>query len=107
MKFVVWLSASIVAVAFAAALMVRATSAPTRCMQPSPNNACINNLRQIDAAKEQWALENKKSDGDPILKPQILEYIKGGKVTCPASGIYTFGKVGQPPICTIPGHTLN
>lgn len=27
-------------------------------------NACINNLRQIDAAKQQWALENNKADTD-------------------------------------------
>ena len=26
--------------------------------------ACINNLRQIDGAKEQWALENKKTQAD-------------------------------------------
>ena len=26
----------------------------------SMQNACINNLRQIDAAKQQWALENGK-----------------------------------------------
>ena len=27
-------------------------------------NACINNLRQLDAAKQQWALENNKSITD-------------------------------------------
>ena len=30
----------------------------------SQQNACINNLRQIDGAKEQWAMAAKKSDGD-------------------------------------------
>ena len=28
----------------------------------SPMNACINNLRQIDSAKQQWALENHKTN---------------------------------------------
>ena len=28
----------------------------------SQANGCINNLRQIDAAKQQWALENKMND---------------------------------------------
>ena len=30
----------------------------------SQTNACINNLRQIDGAKQQWALENRKVDTD-------------------------------------------
>jgi len=34
--------------------LVRARSCP--CM-----NACINNLRQMDGAVQQWALENQKS----------------------------------------------
>jgi prepilin-type N-terminal cleavage/methylation domain-containing protein len=29
-----------------------------RARQTSQTNACINNLRQIDSAKQQWALEN-------------------------------------------------
>jgi hypothetical protein len=28
------------------------------------NNMCVNNLRLIQSAKEQWALENKKADTD-------------------------------------------
>jgi len=35
----------------------------------SQANACINNLRQIDAAANQWALENKKKTGDTITFP--------------------------------------
>src|ERR1700719_983124 len=32
-----------------------------RARTTSQQNACINNLRQIDGAKQQWALENKVS----------------------------------------------
>src|SRR4051794_11476531 len=35
-----------------------------RARQTSQTNACINNLRLIDGAKQQWALENKKSSTD-------------------------------------------
>jgi prepilin-type N-terminal cleavage/methylation domain-containing protein len=34
-----------------------------KARQTAQRNACISNLRQIDGAKEQWALENKKSAG--------------------------------------------
>ena len=37
-------------------------------------NACINNLRQIDAAKQQWALENSKTDDDIPTALELLPY---------------------------------
>jgi prepilin-type N-terminal cleavage/methylation domain-containing protein len=70
-------------------------------------NACINNLRQIDGAKEQWALEQKVSEGASIVETEVNEYIKN-KVTpiCPASGTYTYGVVGAKPLCSVTTHTL-
>jgi prepilin-type N-terminal cleavage/methylation domain-containing protein len=41
-------------------------------------NACINNLRQIDGAKEQWALENKKSSGATELPRWWHLYLQRG-----------------------------
>ena len=35
-----------------------------KARETAQKNACINNLRQIDGAKEQWALENKKTSAD-------------------------------------------
>ncbi len=32
----------------------------------SPANACINNLRQLDAAKTQWALEHNANSNDVV-----------------------------------------
>ena len=72
-------------------------------------NACINNLRQIDGAKEQWALENKKKTGDAVADTDITPYIKGGVMpTCPATGTYVIGVVDTPPSCpnNALGHTL-
>ena len=68
--------------------------------------ACINNLRQIDGAKEQWALENKKGSGAVIDKAEVDSYIKGGAPSCPAGGSYTYGNVDEKPLCDIAGHVL-
>jgi len=70
-------------------------------------NTCINNLRQIDAAKQQWALENDKT-ADAIPPAQdLLPYFTGGIFpVCPSGGGYTINAVGVPPTCSIPGHVL-
>src|SRR5260221_697958 len=69
-------------------------------------NACINNLRQIDGAKEQWALEKKKSSGSASVDTEINDYIKGGSPKCPSGGSYTYSAVDTSPICSIDGHSL-
>src|SRR5687767_653253 len=65
-------------------------------------NACIGNLRQIDGAKEQWALETKQADGAPADEAAINLYIKGGAPKCPAGGnaanTYTYNPLGQAPV---------
>ena len=72
----------------------------------SQMNACINNLRQIDGAVQQWALEQKKAPTDPVLFADISGYLKSA-VTCPAAGVgatfgnsYTLATVADKPICT-------
>jgi len=72
--------------------------------QTSQTNACINNLRQIDAAKEQWALENGAQNGDAAAG--YAAYINGGAPTCPGGGAYTVGTVGTDPTCSVAGHVL-
>ena len=70
-------------------------------------NACINNLRQIDGAKEQWAMAMRKVDGDPADVRGISQYIKGGKIpVCPQGGTYTINPIGTLPVCSIPGHQM-
>jgi prepilin-type N-terminal cleavage/methylation domain-containing protein len=88
-----------------------------RARTTSQVNACINNLRQIDSAKQQWALENKQ---DPAAEPDrtdIAPYMgrsTGGALsdvdfTCPAAGTYiAIGNVATPPECSkkADGHVL-
>ena len=71
----------------------------------SQANACINNLRQIDAAANQWALEKGQVTGAAItLTSDLTPYIKlnsaGSLPACPASGTYSLTKVGSNPLCT-------
>ena len=66
-------------------------------------NACINNLRQIDGAKEQWALAHQKKPGTPISKADELEinqFIKDADLKCPGGGKYSYNDVGAPPSCS-------
>jgi hypothetical protein len=76
----------------------------------SPANACINNLRQIDAAANEFALENNRTNGDPIYFPgDLTPYIKlnsAGKIPpCPSGGIYHINRVGDAPTCSL-GRTV-
>ena len=88
-----------------------------RARATSQCNACINNLRQIDAAINEWALENGKKTGDPVATAQTVSaYIKLNVVSsvpgCPAGGSYTTSSVGATPqvSCNLstltPGHFL-
>jgi hypothetical protein len=82
----------------------------------SAANPCINNLRQIDAAANQFALEHNLTNGSPINFPSDLTpYIKlntAGKIPrCPQGGIYHISKVGETPTCSLgttvtPAHVL-
>ena len=68
-------------------------------------NACINNLRQIDAAKNQWALEHNKTGDDTPTETDLTPYFNDHHMpVCIAGGTYTIGNVSEPPTCSIPGH---
>ena len=69
-------------------------------------NACINNLRQLDAAKQQWALEKNKSVDARPTEEDLAPYLGSQKLRCPSGGHYTLGAVGENPRCSIPGHAL-
>ena len=71
----------------------------------SQANACINNMRQIDAAVNEWALEQGKTTGSSVTFPDNLTpYIKlnsNSKIPgCPAGGSYSVGTVGALPQVT-------
>ena len=63
---------------------------------------CINNLRQIDAAKQQFALETGRTNG-PIDTAQLhsLYFHHGEPPRCPSGGTYFYGDIGQVPLCSL------
>jgi prepilin-type N-terminal cleavage/methylation domain-containing protein len=69
---------------------------------------CIENLSQIESAKQQWGLENNKKDGDVCTDADIFgsnSYIKV-KPNCPGAGTYDLTSIGHLATCTQEGHSL-
>jgi len=67
-------------------------------------NSCINNLRLIEGAKDQWALEHKKGTGAVVNADELADYCKDSVVpTCPAGGAYTLNLIGETSSCSIHG----
>ena len=69
----------------------------------SQQNACINNLRQIDGAIQQWALEKKKDTAASVAETDVTPYLKNS-VVCPSGGTtfadsYTIVDVATRPVC--------
>lgn len=78
-----------------------------KARQISMQNACINNLRMIQAAKQQWALENQEPDSATPAESDLTPYLPHHLMPhCPAGGVYAIGVVTNPPTCTVPGHRL-
>jgi len=74
-----------------------------RARTQSQKNACINNLRQIDGATQQWALENKVGASATVAFSNISVYLKNS-VICPDGGTafsdsYTLNGVTAKPTC--------
>ena len=74
-----------------------------RARTSSQANACINNIRQIDGAVQEWALEYKKSATAPVLASDVTPYLRN-IATCPTGGTtladsYTLVDVSTAPVC--------
>ena len=79
-----------------------------RARQTSQANACINNLRQIDSAKQQWALEKKQATSATPNVSDIAGYMRrvtrattfaAANVLCPIGGTYAINALTAPPTC--------
>ena len=84
----------------------------------SQQNACINNLRQIDGAKQEWALEFKAAatatPGSSDIQPYMGRGSSGSLPVCPLdsqnqfSVSYSIQALSTAPICNIAtNHVLN
>jgi prepilin-type N-terminal cleavage/methylation domain-containing protein len=67
-------------------------------------NSIFHNLRAIEDAKSQWALENKMGTGDSVGNTDLVPYLKNGR--CPPTAVvgetYTLNNVGVVPTATAP-----
>lgn len=75
-----------------------------RARESSRQKACVSNLKQIQSAKEQWAMDNRKGQTDASPTVGALsgptEYLKDAP-NCPAGGVYASGAtVNDDPTCT-------
>jgi prepilin-type N-terminal cleavage/methylation domain-containing protein len=73
-------------------------------------NACINNLRQMDGAAQQWGLETKQAGSSTVNQSDITPYIKldsnNNLPGCPGGGSYagSWGLTAHPS-CSLSGQT--
>ena len=83
-----------------------------RARENAQQNACINNLRLIDAAKQQWALEARQLPTATPALADIGPYLVRASQTrlpiCPSAGSdtnfassYDILQVSNPPVCKI------
>ncbi|HXE42462.1 MAG TPA: type II secretion system protein [Candidatus Baltobacteraceae bacterium] len=93
-----------------------------KARETARKNTCINNLRLIDGAIQQWALENGKNSTDNVsshlgsLTPYlgrggtgVINGTASGAVKCPSSGSYHATTVNNKPTCDVNaslGHVL-
>jgi prepilin-type N-terminal cleavage/methylation domain-containing protein len=82
-----------------------------KARQSSQVNACIANLKQIEGAKANWAMEMRKTNADTPVDGDLFGstlYVRS-KPLCPANGTYTLNAVDTLPTCSIvgpPAHAL-
>ncbi len=73
-----------------------------RARETSRAKSCCSNLRQIETAKEQNAMDNKLADGDDVVGDLWPDYIKD-EPECPSGGTYTINPIGTNAECSIGG----
>ncbi len=70
----------------------------------SRQRACIQNLREIEQAKDTYAMAAHIAEGATVNSSDIVPtYIRGTFPTCPNGGTYTIGVVGTSATCSIGG----
>ena len=72
----------------------------------TPAGRCIINLRDIDAAEQQWAFMKHKGTNEMPTWEDLTNctYMKKAP-ECPAGGKYTLGRECDGPTCSNPEHT--
>ena len=80
-----------------------------RARESSRAKACVSNLRQVDSAKEQWAMDYRQAAGSATTSATLTGasgYIKSTPL-CPSSATYTVNPVGTDPTCSVGANATN
>lgn len=92
-----------IVVTLIALLAAMAVPSFIRSRTAAHRSTCINNLKQIDSAIQQWATERRKPESAPVDFSDISPYLKGA-IVCPSGGTsfsdsYSISTVGELPVC--------
>src|SRR5690349_6987577 len=71
-----------------------------RTRDTSQLTAVYNNLRIIESAKDQWALQNKKGTGDTTDLSALSDYLRGGTIKPVVHETYESSVIGSPAFAT-------
>ena len=76
-------------------------------MRNARRQACSNQLKWIELAKQSWALDKQKpEDATPAVEDLAGCFPTGKFPKCPDGGSYVVGKVRESPHCSVAGHEL-
>jgi chromosome segregation ATPase len=92
----------------AEALRRAAAQAPS-ALSPEQAQAhvCMNNIRQIELAKQQWSVAYNRPVGTAMSAADLATYLPNNTLpNCPSGGVYTLNAVGVAAACNFPGHAL-
>ena len=82
-----------------------------KAKQRAEQIVCINQLKMIESAANQWAMDHGKQSTDTPTWADLEPYLARSNMktvppVCPAGGTYTLHSVGEHPTCSIPDHKL-
>lgn len=74
-----------------------------RARESGRTRTCTANLKQIDAAKEHYAMDARLTTGAAVAWANLVPDFIKRQPACPSGGVYTIGNVGTDPTCSIGG----
>src|SRR5258706_12734447 len=101
MRTVLIANSCIVLLACAFAYAAQRSQGPVGFPTKSQPYVCINNLRVLDGAKQQLAIEHGKTNGEPLTMADLAPYLHNASITCLEGGQYELRAIGLDPVCSL------
>ena len=101
MRIILTAGACVAVVIFALAYADRPPHGPMGFASRSQPTDCVNHLRIIDGAKEQFAIEHGKTNGESVTMADLAPYLHSFEITCPEGGQYELRAIGSGPLCSL------